>query len=74
MPVIFLMKGLPLTGSSLGGVVASVELPIAVFSAFILLGESLTLFKLIGVLLVLSGIITYNLADRFNVGRYPQVN
>ena len=74
MPVIFLMKGLPLTGSSLGGVVASIELPIAVFSAFILLGESLTLFKLIGVLLVLAGIITYNLADRFNVGRYPQVN
>ena len=74
MPVIFLMKGLPLTGSSLGGVVASIELPIAVFSAFILLGESLTLFKLIGVLLVLAGIITYNLADRFNVGRYPQIN
>ena len=71
MPVIFLMKGLPLTGSSLGGVIASIELPVAVFSAFILLGESLTLFKIIGVFLVLAGILTYNLADRFNVGRYP---
>ena len=74
MPVIFLMKGLPLTGSSLGGVVASIELPIAVFSAFILLGESLNLFKVIGVFLVLLGIITYNLADNFNVGRNSQIN
>ena len=74
MPVIFLMKGLPLTGSSLGGVVASIELPIAVFSAFILLGESLNLFKLIGVFLVLLGIITYNFADKFNVGRNSQIN
>ena len=48
LPVISLMKGLPLTGSSLGGVVASIELPIAVLSAFILLGESLTAVKIFG--------------------------
>ena len=33
LPVITLMKGLPITGGSLGGVLASVELPIAVFSS-----------------------------------------
>ncbi|NBB78590.1 MAG: EamA family transporter [Verrucomicrobia bacterium] len=64
LPVFALMKGLPLTGGSLGGVVASVELPIAVFSAAILLNESLTIFKVIGVMLVLSGIIIYNFCDR----------
>jgi drug/metabolite transporter (DMT)-like permease len=74
MPVIFLMKGLPLTGSSLGGVVASIELPIAVFSAYALLGETLTLLKITGVFLVLRGIAIYNLADRFNVGRYSRIN
>ena len=64
LPVFSLMKGLPLTGGSLGGVIASVELPVAVFSAAILLGESLTFLKVIGVLLVLSGIVIYNFSDR----------
>jgi len=64
LPVLTLMKGLPLTGGSLGGVVASVELPVAVFSAALVLGESLTLSKATGVLLVLSGIVLYNLYDR----------
>lgn len=69
LPVITLMKGLPLTGSSLGGVLAAVELPIAVFGAAILLGESLNLLKLVGVALVLSGIILYNQSDRKRLSR-----
>lgn len=63
LPVVTLMKGLPLTGGSLGGVLASVELPIAVFSAAILLGESLHPLKIFGVVLVFSGIVLYNFAD-----------
>lgn len=63
VPVITLMKGLPLTGGTLGGVLASIELPIAVFSSVILLGESLTVSKVVGVLLVLSGIVLYNYAE-----------
>jgi drug/metabolite transporter (DMT)-like permease len=69
LPVISLMKGLPLTGSSLGGVVASIELPIAVLSAFILLGESLAVVKIFGVLLVLLGIVIYNFAEKLRLGR-----
>lgn len=63
LPVITLMKGLPLTGSSLGGVLASIELPIAVFASALLLGESFNLGKVVGVALVLSGILLYNLVD-----------
>lgn len=66
LPVITLMKGLPLTGSSLGGVLASVELPIAVFSAALILGESFTISKAVGVVLVLLGILYYNVSDREN--------
>jgi len=66
LPVITLMQGLPLTGSRLGVVLASVELPIAVFSSAILLGESLTFPKVLGVALVLSGIVAYNFAERFH--------
>ena len=74
LPVISLMKGLPLTGSSLGGVVASIELPIAVLSAFIILGESLTAVKIFGVLLVLLGIVTYNFAEKLRLGRQSLLN
>ena len=66
LPVLMLMRGLPLTGGSLGGVLASVELPIAIFSAAILLGESLHLWKVLGVILVLGGIIAYNVSDLRN--------
>ena len=71
LPVISLMKGLPLTGSSLGGVVASIELPIAVLSALVLLGEALTVVKIFGVLLVLLGIVIYNFAEKLRLGRQP---
>ena len=74
LPVISLMKGLPLTGSSLGGVVASIELPIAVLSAFIILGESLTAVKIFGVLLVLLGIVSYNFAEKLRLGRHSLLN
>jgi drug/metabolite transporter (DMT)-like permease len=67
LPVITLMKGLPMTGSSLGGVLASIELPIAIFASALLLGESLNSFKLLGVALVLAGIATYSYLDRERV-------
>lgn len=69
LPVITLMKGLPVTGGSLGGVLASVELPIAVFSSALLLGESLHLLKVLGVIFVLGGIIAYNVIDRLQPSR-----
>ena len=74
LPVIALMKGLPLTGGSLGGVVASIELPIAVFSAALLLGESLHYNKLLGVVLVLSGIVLYNYAENLSVRKARTVS
>lgn len=63
LPVITLMKGLPLTGSSLGGVLASIELPIAIFASAFLLGESFNIEKVTGVALVLAGIMLYNFFD-----------
>jgi len=75
IPVITLMKGLPLTGGSLGGVLASIELPIAVFSAALLLGESLTVSKVFGIALVLSGIVFYNFAEsRHSLLKFKQVS
>ncbi len=65
LPVFTLMKGLPVVGGSLGGVLASIELPVAVFSAALVLNESLGWGRVFGVVLVFGGIAVFNFADRF---------
>ncbi|MBC2605444.1 EamA family transporter [Pelagicoccus albus] len=64
LPVLAMMKGIPLAGSSLSGVLASIELPVAVVSSALLLGESVTPGRAIGVALVFLGIIFFNLSNR----------
>ena len=43
IPVITLMKGIPIVGSSIAGALASIELPVAVISSAIFLGETVTI-------------------------------
>lgn len=61
LPVITLMKGIPMTGSSLAGVLASTELPVAVIASALILGESITFEQGLGVAIVLLGIVIFNL-------------
>lgn len=63
LPVLAMMKGIPLAGSSLSGVLASTELPIAVITSALILGESLTLQRGSGVTLAFLGIILFNLRN-----------
>jgi len=64
LPTLALMKGIPLAGPSLSGVLASTELPIAVISSAIILSEPLTLQKIAGVACVVSGVVLFNLRRR----------
>ncbi|MDQ8205466.1 DMT family transporter [Pelagicoccus sp. SDUM812003] len=61
IPIIAMMKGIPLAGSSLSGVLASTELPIAVISSALILDEAITLQRGAGVVLVFLGIVLFNL-------------
>lgn len=61
IPVITLMKGIPIVGSSIAGALASIELPVAVVSSAIFLGETVTTTQSLGVALVLTGILLFNL-------------
>ena len=64
LPVITLMKGIPIVGSSIAGALASIELPVAVISSAIFLGETVTITQSLGVALVFIGIILFNLPSR----------
>lgn len=53
--------GFPKTGLGLGSIVSSLELPVSVTMAFILLGEQVILIQWIGILLILFAIVLMNL-------------
>ncbi|MCL6636743.1 MAG: DMT family transporter [Alicyclobacillus sp.] len=56
LPLVLLLVGIPHTGGRMAGVLGSIELPVAVFCAWLVLGEPVTLWRWCGVLLILVGI------------------
>ena len=62
-PVLFNL-GFPKTGLGLGSIISSLELPVSVTMAFILLGEKVILIQWIGIVLILFAIVLMNLPSR----------
>lgn len=60
LPPIFLNMGFPHTGVGLGSIVASIELPVSVTVAFMVLQEQVVLLQWVGILLILSAIFLMN--------------
>lgn len=60
LPPIFLNKGFPLAGLGLGSIVSSIELPVSVTFAYIVLGEQTFLVQWFGILLILAAIVLMN--------------
>ncbi len=56
VPVFLLVNFGPRTGSALGSILTSAELPVAIVASAILLGERVTALQMAGVLLVVAGI------------------
>lgn len=61
IPVFLLVRFVPRTGSGLGSILASLELPVAVATSALILGDPLGKAQVLGVLLVLAGIALPNL-------------
>lgn len=57
IPPIMFNRGIPIVGGSLAGILASIELPVAVIAAALLLGEYVTPMRWLGVALILIGIL-----------------
>jgi maleamate amidohydrolase len=55
-PPLLMAIGIPLIGSVLPGILAAIELPIGVFASNLILGERITGFTWLGIILILAGI------------------
>jgi len=64
VPVFLTLRFLPRTGSGLGSILASTELPVAVATSAVLLGERIGPAQIAGVALVLAGIALPHLPGR----------
>lgn len=56
--------GFPKTGLGLGSIISSLELPVSVTMAFVLLGEQVILIQWVGIILILFAIVLMNLPSR----------
>ena len=61
IPPILLNAGFPKTGLGLGSIVASLELPVSVLMAFLILNEKVVIWQWYGILLIILAIVIMNL-------------
>jgi drug/metabolite transporter (DMT)-like permease len=64
IPFFLVVRFVPRTGSGLGSILTSTELPTAVLSSALLLGDHLRLSQIVGVVVVLAGVALPNLPRR----------
>ncbi|SHG42969.1 Permease of the drug/metabolite transporter (DMT) superfamily [Chryseolinea serpens] len=61
LPPLLLTRGIPLTGVGLGAMIASVEIPVSVFMARLLLNEPVSYLQWMGVVLILCAVVGMNI-------------
>jgi drug/metabolite transporter (DMT)-like permease len=64
LPPLLFTKGMPLTGMGLGAIIASVEIPVSVIVAHILIREYVGILQWAGVILILFSVVLMNIAER----------
>ena len=66
IPPMLMNAGFPYTGIGLGSIVSSLELPVSVMMAFIILNETVVFSQWIGILLIILAIVIMNIQFRKN--------
>jgi drug/metabolite transporter (DMT)-like permease len=64
LPPLLFTKGMPLTGMGLGAIIASIEIPVSVLMANLLLNEPVSMLQWAGVILILVAVVLINLRER----------
>lgn len=67
LPPLLYTQGMPLAGIGLGAILTSIEIPVAVIMANVLLGEQVILSQWIGVIFILGSVILMNIPKRETV-------
>jgi drug/metabolite transporter (DMT)-like permease len=61
LPPILFNKGFPQIGTGLGSIIASLEIPVSVFSAYIILDENISTLQWLGIAIILLSVVLINL-------------
>jgi drug/metabolite transporter (DMT)-like permease len=64
LPPLLFTRGMPLTGMGLGAIIASVEIPVSVLMAHLLLNEPVSFLQWVGVMLILFAVVLMNLEKK----------
>jgi drug/metabolite transporter (DMT)-like permease len=64
LPPLLFTKGMPLTGMGLGAIIATIEIPVSVLMAHILLKEPVSFLQWVGVILILFAVVLMNIGKR----------
>ena len=62
LPPLLFTKGIPVIGVGLGSILASIELPVSVTMARIVLGEEINLSQLSGIILIILAVVIMNIS------------
>jgi drug/metabolite transporter (DMT)-like permease len=64
LPPLLFTRGMPLTGMGLGAIIATVEIPVSVLMANILLKEPVSFLQWVGVILILFAVVLMNIGKK----------
>jgi len=71
LPPLLFTRGMPLTGIGVGAIIASVEIPVSVLMAHIVLEEPVSLLQWTGVVLILFAVVLMNLRAKAKSSSIP---
>jgi drug/metabolite transporter (DMT)-like permease len=60
LPPLLFTKGFPLTGIGLGSIIAAIEIPVSILSAYLILGEQLVVMQWLGVAIIILSVFLVN--------------
>ena len=60
LPPILFNKGMPKIGTGLGSIISALEIPVSVFSAYLLLNEQISLLQWLGIIVILVAVVLIN--------------
>jgi len=61
LPPLLFTKGIPITGTALGGIISAVEIPISILCAYWVLNESVGLIQWFGIFVILISVVLINI-------------
>lgn len=64
IPPILFNKGFPQVGTGLGSIVSALEIPVSVFSAYLILGEHISGLQWTGILIILFAVVIINIRKK----------